>query len=1102
MKCSELPITLLFILLAQTFFGQNNYRFKNYTEREGLPNQSVLSCLEDSKGYMWLGTQDGITCYDGYHFKTKWNDKKLKGTSIYKIVEGNDLMWFQTGEIYNNKYSFNIEFLNQLTDSIGELRIPAYLRSSNGLKFTNVIADIKQINSDHLLYTACNKLFINNLKTSTLDSIEFKDVLNIDLGDTIAFRFIEDSEKPTLFFEKGIIEFNPDLKGSKFIEFNFTNEKEKLKNYTRHNSDTLLFISNLNNFYFYVESAQEYVYWFTDNSLYLDKLELNKMTYSKKRELFMVVDGTTLINYDLSKKRKVNLQDMVMILDPSKNYQQQPGIADIHYDGNNCFWAVSRDRGVFKLNYKHQKIKTFEITKKNYEELSILNVVQIDSSLLLSTNFGLLEYQIKNDSLFPFSFRVKNLPEPLLSRKDEMGSFYYDFKKRILWYGNNKFLVKYDIDKKTGEFINEIKYYCNDIVIQNNKTIWISDLGNGLLKKNIFSDSLHYFKYGESDYPDQTNFISALKLKDQFLFISTNTAGLVKLNTKTLKFSTIGSDYAGTTLGLDIVNDSIWVSTWSNGLLCFDANTGLLIDSIKKENGLPSNATSMIKIDVLGNLWATSSFGLIQFDKNSRKIKVFNKKHGLKKVDLLSSTSKISENQNGDFFMAYNNVIYSWNPLDFINDTTLPNVYFDNIYFNYKNSQEKIEILNNQYQKLKNNYALIYNQNNITFEFSAIHFSSERNIEYAYQLKGLENEWSYANERSIEYSRLAPGSYTFEVKAANSDGIWSKPISFSFNITPPFWTAWWFITFCIFLLILIIYFMFRIRTNQLRSRQIELEKIVERRTKELAKKHAESEKNRLLVEEKNKEINDSINYAERIQRSFLASEELLNANLNEYFVFFQPKEVVSGDFYWASKLNNGNFAIVNADSTGHGVPGAIISILNISAIEEAVKEGSTTPHEIFNKTRKFIIERLKKDGSSEGGKDGMDASIICFDFENSKFSYTAAQNPIWVIRNGKLTEIKPEKMPLGKHDKDKIPFVGGEFEIQQGDQIYTLTDGFQDQFGGPKGKKFMVKKMREYVLSISHLPMEEQHQNIKEVFSNWKGDIEQVDDVCMIGIKI
>ena len=256
------------------------------------------------------------------------------------------------------------------------------------------------------------------------------------------------------------------------------------------------------------------------------------------------------------------------------------------------------------------------------------------------------------------------------------------------------------------------------------------------------------------------------------------------------------------------------------------------------------------------------------------------------------------------------------------------------------------------------------------------------------------------------------------------------------------------------------------------------------------------------LEEAHKEITDSINYAERIQRSFLATDQLLNENLNEYFVYFNPKEAVSGDFYWAGKLANGNFAMVNADSTGHGVPGAIMCILNVSSIEKAVENNATSPPDIFNQTRKTIIERLKKDGSAEGGKDGMDASLISFNKGKTKMTYVAAQNSIWIIRDGEFTEIKPEKMPVGKHDNDDIPFNGGEYDIQKGDQIYTLTDGFQDQFGGPNGKKFMVKKMREYVLSISHLSMKEQHQKIKEAFTNWKGDLEQVDDVCVIGVKI
>ena len=179
-----------------------------------------------------------------------------------------------------------------------------------------------------------------------------------------------------------------------------------------------------------------------------------------------------------------------------------------------------------------------------------------------------------------------------------------------------------------------------------------------------------------------------------------------------------------------------------------------------------------------------------------------------------------------------------------------------------------------------------------------------------------------------------------------------------------------------------------------------------------------------------------------------------------------------------------------------------MSILNVSSIEKAVEKNATQPADIFNQTRKTIIERLKNDGSEEGGKDGMDASLISFNIEKTKMSYAAAQNPIWIIRDGELIEIKPEKMPIGKHDNDHIPFQGGEYEIKKGDQIYTLTDGFQDQFGGPKSKKFMVKKMREYFLSISNLSLVEQHQKIEDTFANWKGDMEQIDDVCIIGIKI
>ncbi|MFN8231466.1 MAG: tetratricopeptide repeat protein [Bacteroidia bacterium] len=276
-----------------------------------------------------------------------------------------------------------------------------------------------------------------------------------------------------------------------------------------------------------------------------------------------------------------------------------------------------------------------------------------------------------------------------------------------------------------------------------------------------------------------------------------------------------------------------------------------------------------------------------------------------------------------------------------------------------------------------------------------------------------------------------------------------------------------------------------------------------------------------LIEERHKEITDSINYAERIQRSLLANKQLLNENFPDYFILFKPKDVVSGDFYWASKLNKNTFALVTADSTGHGVPGAIMSILNIACLNEAVKEGYQLPNEILNRTRKEIITVLKRDGSPEGGKDGMDCSLLVFDFKNLKLQIAAANNPVWIVRSSvagaleandntfknfnstfSIYEVKPDKMPVGKHDKQDVPFTLHEIDIQKGDLVYTLTDGFPDQFGGEKGKKYMIKNLRELIISIAHLPMHEQKQILEQTFNNWKGTNEQVDDVTVVGIKI
>lgn len=261
-----------------------------------------------------------------------------------------------------------------------------------------------------------------------------------------------------------------------------------------------------------------------------------------------------------------------------------------------------------------------------------------------------------------------------------------------------------------------------------------------------------------------------------------------------------------------------------------------------------------------------------------------------------------------------------------------------------------------------------------------------------------------------------------------------------------------------------------------------------------------------LVEMQHKDITDSINYAQRIQRALLTGNKLLDITLKaqgDYFIFFQPKDVVSGDFYWAAKLADGKFALVTADSTGHGVPGAIMSMLNISCLNEAVEaKKHSEPADILNYTRDRIIQQLLNDGSEGGGKDGMDCSVICFDADFKKLTYSAANNPIWIIRNNILLEFLPDKMPVGKHDKQTQTFTQHSVELQKGDTIYTLTDGMADQFGGPNGKKFMRKNLKDLLLSLAHLNVDEQKEKLAETLKLWKGKLEQIDDICIIGVKI
>lgn len=267
-------------------------------------------------------------------------------------------------------------------------------------------------------------------------------------------------------------------------------------------------------------------------------------------------------------------------------------------------------------------------------------------------------------------------------------------------------------------------------------------------------------------------------------------------------------------------------------------------------------------------------------------------------------------------------------------------------------------------------------------------------------------------------------------------------------------------------------------------------------SKQAELKKSEKEKS-AVIHEINQEITASINYAKRIQHTMLANQDLLKNNLSEFFVLFKPKDIVSGDFYWATSKND-KFYLAACDSTGHGVPGAFMSLLNISFLNEAINERNIlAPNEICGHVRTKLIESISQDG----GQDGMDGVVICLDKENKKLSFAAAHNAPILIRNNSVIEFEADKMPIGKGERNEN-FRQQSIDVQTGDIFYLYTDGYTDQFGGPKGKKFKYKQMKALLQSICNQSLAEQKKILDAIISNWKGDLEQTDDILIIGFKI
>jgi serine phosphatase RsbU (regulator of sigma subunit) len=274
-----------------------------------------------------------------------------------------------------------------------------------------------------------------------------------------------------------------------------------------------------------------------------------------------------------------------------------------------------------------------------------------------------------------------------------------------------------------------------------------------------------------------------------------------------------------------------------------------------------------------------------------------------------------------------------------------------------------------------------------------------------------------------------------------------------------------------------------------------------RKQKEIIElKNKETEEQKIIIEEKQKEILSSISYAKRLQEAILPPMSLITENLQQSFILYKPKDIVAGDFYWIEVVSKDYILIAAADCTGHGVPGALVSVVCSNALNRTVKEFEITdPGKILDKTRELVVETFER--SETEVKDGMDISLCLLNKKTNEIEWAGANNPLWIVRNSQIIEYKPNKQAIGKVDKPLL-YQTHKIKLQKDDNIYIFTDGYADQFGGPNGKKFKYHQLVDLMCTISTMPIVEQQIKLEKEFQDWKGDLEQVDDVCVIGIRV
>ncbi len=1109
-------LKIIILSLFLFFYGINfvsgqklRIKFDRISLEEGLSQSSVRSMVHDNQGFMWFATLDGLNKYDGYQMKVYWDDSEDSTTvsdNVLNVVynmnyKDKGILWIGTDAQGLCKYErINDNFIS-------------YKKSKNGLSNNRVKA----------LYAKNNFLWIgtgNGLNRFNVETETFKKFFNNpDNKNSIPdnnINVFSEGKNNILWIgtNTGLSKFN--LDNETFTNFS---EKDglpgnKVESLATDSNGNVWIGTSAGLSFFDVEKQTFTNYYKTDKKNSLTDNFITSLLFDNEGVLWIGTLSGGLNRFDIDKN-----EFTVFMHEPANPKSLSTNsIISLYQDKANILWVGTSLGGINKWNRAADDLIVFRHNPYDENSLSSNQVRSIykdkEGVVWVGTvEGGLNRWEPATDK---FNYFMK-IP-------DDDKSLSCNHVRSILEDSRGNFWVATDggglnrFDKKTGTFERftknkeikgSISHYRIWKVLEDSKNrLWIGTYGGGL---NLFDYETQTFKIFKN-IPDNENSLinnkvtSLLEDKEGNLWIGTF-GGVSKMfpngNFKNYKFEQNCKNCLCNNRVYSMLQDKngfIWFGT-KGGLNKFDPKTEIFT-KYSTQNGLPNNVfTGMIE-DNSCNLWLSTNHGISRFTPATEKVRNYDVRDGLQSNEFLAGS--YFKTDAGEVFLGGINGFNAFYPEKIKDNPNKPQVVITR--FLISNSSPELDTNISE----KKVIFLNHDQNDLSFDFVALDFIFPEKNKYKYKLNGYDKDWIFSKYRRFAtYTNLAPGDYEFMVMGSNNDEIWNKkPTTVRIIIKPAFWQTLFFKISIILFVIISILSIYIVRMRQVKKYNRQLEKEVKERTSEIRQQNEEIKTQRdEIIEQKDRiehhqeEITDSIRYAKRIQNAALPSDDFLNENLPEHFILFKPKDIVSGDFYWSARSGN-KIVITAADCTGHGVPGAFMSMLGISFLNEIVNEKNILqPDEILNRLRENIVEALKQKGESSDSKDGMDISLSIIDLDTGLIQFSGAYNPLYFIKNGEFNEIKADKMPVAIYEYIK-PFTANEIQLSEGDVIYMFSDGYADQFGGPKDKKFMTKRFKKLLFDNYKKPMKEQQQILDNAIEAWKNGEDQIDDICVVGVRI